>query len=352
MSKIKKIISIFLLILMTLLFPARSHAWDAIPAEIMGHAMDEVTKHIDGIQLSMLQQQAMKMLNGQLEKMVGGGSGGDAKFITDWRKVLETDPQKITKTFINSGIDSSLNGKGSLSQYIPTSNSGSKTGTGSTGNTPKSEGFGSLMNLASGGGGTGGYASQLATLAKQSSSEYKPPVFDFQGSPSQVTSEGTWKKLGNLLDEKKINYPTNFVDYWRNEYDQKLVSEKKIAETKAVAYQGFIGTGDKNGQGMITNPGILIKEAIANTQDIGNKIIAGATHPEQIISAVVSQMITQAIEKGIGEVSKMVDKQMGQMTQKAQGELNNAIKTSGPGAAFNNPLTGARSTNNSANSTK
>ena len=70
--------------------------------------------------------------------------------------------------------------------------------------------------------------------------------------------------------------------------------------------------------------------AVSSAQNIGNSIVASATNPEQIITAVVSQLATQAIKMGLGQVQSYVNKELN-TPQKNQTQ---ALSTQSPAALF------------------
>ena len=159
----------------------------------------------------------------------------------------------------------------------------------------------------------------------------------YEGNPSQMFSGGNFKNLGQFLSG--INNPWTFDANAQKEYQKKLAEEKKIAETKSIAYQGFKGTGEKNGKGNISTPGSVKKDAVSNVQDIGNKIISSATHPEEIITSIVSQMINKALSQGLGNMDKVISKELSSVSG-----LSSILKTStsknGPAAAYKSSSSG------------
>jgi len=293
------------------LFPSnrsRAALWPAIDP-IIKQQLEEVAYHINGIILGTLKQAAAKMLNDQVGKLVGGTSVDSAKFITDWRDFLVKKPENTTNNYINDYLGKVTSGKGS--GYIPSAQSG--------------EGFGKS------------YTSQLVEGAKKVTSEKEEPKLTYPGDPSQMFASGNFQNMN--LYFSGINNPWAFSMNAQQEYQKKLEEEQKIADAKAQAYFGFKGTEktDAKGNGLITNPGSITALNVANVQDIGNKILAAATHPEEVITSVVSQIITKAIEKGIGEVESNINREI----EKVQNKINSATDTNtqifGPGAQYNNP---------------
>jgi len=315
------------------IFASKSYAWDAIPAASFKQMLEEISKRIEGIILGALKQQAAKMLNQQTNKLVGGGKGKQPMFITNWQSYLVKQPQNNTKVYMNDYLSKITSGKGSTTGYQSSSGIGGLLGSGSS----VSSKVGSLISSLLGGGG-GSYSSQLVQQAKKTVVSPPQPKMTFQGNPSKMLAQGNFKLLDSFLSG--INNPWTFMANAAAENQKQLADQKKIAQTKAVAYQGFKGTGEnKKGTGAIKTPGSLVKDNTANVQDIGNKIIAAATHPEEVISAVVTKMITQVITQGIGNVQQMISKQVNAMA-KATGLVNGNIIQNGPGAAYKTQSSG------------
>ena len=313
----------------------KSEAWDAIPAAIYKQALETIADRIKGIIMGALKKQAAKMLNQQTNKLLGGKGGkGGAGFITNWQDYLVKQPQNNTKTYMNDYLSKVTAGKGSTTSYKSNEGIGGMLGGGSSGGSAS----GSLLGSLTGSGGGGSYSSQLVNMAKKDTVNQAQPKMTFQGSPSQMFAKGNFKQFDSFLSG--INNPWMFDANAQTEYQKKLAEEKKIAQTKAISYQGFKGVGeDKKGKGTIKAPGSLVKDNTANTQDIGNKIIASAQHPEEVISAIMTQMINQMMTQGIGNIGQMISKQMGQ-TKALNGVLKTNVSQNGPGAAYKSTSSG------------
>jgi len=339
---VKSILFTVLLSLVLTLYPTKkadAALWPAIDP-IIKQGLENVQNHIDGVILTMLKQQAAKMLNGQVGKLMGGkgNTGANAMFITNWQDYMVTQPQNVTKTYMNDYLSKITGGKGSVSGYQANPNSQGIGGLlGSSGSSGTTSGAGTLAGLLGSGGSTGGnYASQLVAAAKTATVSQPQPKMTFTGNPSQMFASGNFKNLDSFLSG--INNPWAFQMNAQTVYQQQLQQNQQIAKTKAVAYQGFKGTGEKaNGTGNISSPGSLNKSSVASVQNIGNSIIANATHPEEVITAFISQMITKAITTGLGQVQSMINQQTNKLTQQATTQINQAIKASGPAAIYQFP---------------
>lgn len=304
---------VFLTILFSLLLAfsplnaKKTLAWDAIPAAYVKQALEVIQKKIDGIILGMLKQQALRTLTQQIEKLVSG-KGGNVMFIVDWEDYLIKQPEKNSKKYMNDYLSKTVSGKGS-SKYTSSSSK---------------EGFG------------GNYPQQLVEMGKKATVD-KPetPKVTYQGDPMQMFSEGTFKNMSLFVTG--INPPTVYVANAEAEYEKKKKEQEKISSTKATSYSGFKGVGEKkDGTGKIKTPGSLIKDKTANTQDLGNKIIAAATHPEEVLTAIVSQLMNQALQQGIGQVQNLINKEKS-INDKTTQNSQNQNSQFGPGATYGNP---------------
>jgi hypothetical protein len=261
----------------------RAHAlWPDIPGFTYKQMLEDIRDRIKGIILGMLKQQAIQTINKQVDSMMAGGGKGGPKFITDWEAYLYKTPDNNTKLYINDYLSKITSGKGSISGY-------------------KSEGFGA---------GGGGYASQLVAMAKSNTINKKTPSLTYQGDPSQMFASGKFKNFNSYLSG--INNPWSFDVNAQNEFAKKTAMERKMASVKSQAYLGGIGVGEAaNGKGKITLPGSVIVQTKANSMDLGNKVIASATHPEEVITALVSKLLSQAMKQGISMVSSKLGVNVG-----------------------------------------
>jgi len=309
-SRPRQTISVIVL-LSFLLFscPTKTEAafWPVIDPMIT-RALDTVYATVQGIILGAAKQAAVKMLNSQVDNLVSGNGSDDAAFITDWRDYLVTQPQNNTDTYMNSYLTKMTGGRGSSSGY-------------------SSEGF----------SGTGNYANTLAQMEKNKMAQQKSvQQMTYEGDPSTMFDSGNFKNMETFLDADKPNNSWTFDMAFNNAYQQKLSSEQRTNQTRAIAYQGFKGTSSGTGSDeTITYPGSLTKDSVANIENLGNNVIASAQSIPEVISSVVSQMITKAIQKGFDGIQKSV-----QNNENSQNKLDsgtdNSVANNGPGILFGN----------------
>lgn len=313
-NSIKKRQAIFIIALFSFLFfsyPAKTQAafWPVIDP-IIKRMLDTVYATIQGIILGASKQAAVKMLNSQVDSLMSGnGSSTDgAAFITDWRDYLEIQPLNNTTTYMNSRLTTMTSGRSSSSGY-------------------SSEGF----------SGTGSYANKLVQMEKTKMTEQNSVTkMTYEGDPAEMFASGNLKNSEIFLDAEKPNNGWTFdMDFDKN-YQLKLAEQRRIYQTQAIANQSFksttSGTGDNQ---IVTRPGILTKDSVANIENIPNNVIASANSIPEVISSVVSQMITKAIQKGFDGIQKSVQNSENSQSKLDSG-MNTYVTNNGPGILFGN----------------
>lgn len=308
--------------------------------------LDTIYDQIKGVILSSLKQQAARIINEQVNKLVGGTVGSAAKFITDWEVFLVTEPQRQANKYMNDYISQTLGGRGSGYGYIPIS---PRYGYGSVygASDSKDNSTDSFISEGFVGGkvlGEGDPPYQEATTTVYSSDYYenmreigesvtseKDMRVTYEGNPSRMFSDGTFRNFNLYLSG--INNPWAFQIYTQSRYNEYLENQRWIASNRAIAYGGYLGTVRN---GVVVTPGSTIAQAVANAQDIGNKIISSAQHAPEIIASIVTNVITQALQQGIGAVASVVDRQINQVTDKVVNEVNQNLNKYGPRAVFDN----------------
>jgi hypothetical protein len=304
----------------------KTHAWLTFAGAQYKQLLERIDDTIKGVQLSIAKQAAMISLTAQVNSLVVGNSQASIMFITNWEDYLYKYPQNETNRYMNDYLSQISMGRGSRESYIASY-----------------EGFDATNR---------NYYQALVDIGKSSTIERPVPKITYEGDPQEIFAEGNFKNLSIYLSG--INNPWGFDLNSQVEYQRKIEEQRLISQSKAVAYQGFIGSGEKGGVGITITPGTVIKETVANVQNIGNQIIAAAQHPEEIVSAVVSQMITQAIQQGIGEAQRIVNRELAAVSEKTSGLIDAQIEISGPGATYgySPSIYSSTSSNSSSNSSQ
>ena len=304
----KKLFAVFFCVLFLTFSPLtihRAQAWDALPANIAVNLMNEIERMIRGMILNMLKQGAIQSINQQIDGAITGSSSSGALYISDWQDYLIDQPKTNSTQYLNDYLSQTTAGKGYSSSY-------------------KGEGFSS---------GQQSYYGKLVEKAKADNDETTVPQVTYEGDPDNMLTEGD-PAYNMSLFLSGINNESAYRANARNVYAAKKEDEQQKALAKSIAYQGFIGTGETNGQGAITNPGILTKESKASAQSMGMMQITSASNPEEVVSAVVSQMISKMLSQGIGNAKRAVQKEYSDVTSKLNSQMTKAVNTSGPSALY------------------
>jgi len=334
-----KKIMVFLLVLFLLFSPGKENEaqafWGEFVQESYHFMLQKIEDQITGVIMGTLKQQAVMMINREINSIIGGATGMGVRFITNWTDYLVTQPNMQEQRILNDYVSQVTRGVGSAVSYeavrLGTSimaNNGSKT-LGLKNGQPmvlgedsSNEGFEEQA---------ANHLLELTEVAKSSIEETVPQI-TFEGSPENLFASGDFRGLET--------YFTGINNAWGMQIhmDEKKEEIKKQTQNealaKSIANGGFIGTGEENGEGNITYPGTLIKESIANIEDLGNKIIASAQSMPEVISSVVSRMMTQLIQRGFNEVDRMVQKQINDVTNQVNSQVNKAISEVGPSAQY------------------
>lgn len=299
--------------------------------------LDTVYDQVKGVIMGALQQQAARMINQQYAKLVGGTVGSGAMFITNWANFLITEPERETNKYLNDYLSQLTRGRGSYSSYVSASSSyvlgasDSKANEGFFGGKVLGEGDSADQEAATTVYSSGNYYEDLLDSAKRATTEKTDSEITYEGDPSQALSEDKTFRKHNEGMYGLIFRPL-FVINARNKAFIYQQNQEKIAFAQSIAYEGYKGT-TRNGQ--VITPGSLISQTMANVEDLGNKVIAAAENPAQVISSVVANVITQAALTGIGAASSIVDKQVNQVTDKAMNKVNGTLNQYGPSVLYN-----------------
>jgi len=274
----------------------KSHAWDAIIGAAYHRMLDTIYDNIKGAILAALKQAAAKTINDLVGKLVTGSSPSDTKFIYDWQDYLKDQPKKAADSYINDYLSKITGGMASS-------------------NFTSSEGFSSGSS----------YAKSLVDLAKSSTSLSTDDVqLTYTSDPSSMFSNGNGLKDFNSY-LSGANNPWSFQINSDNVWSAKKSDEEKIASDQGIAYSGYKATVDKDGNYVLT-PGSNTKDAVSNAQDIGNKAIASANHPAEVIVSIITQILTKAITNGIGNIQSIISQAIaGKETSSVSDALTSAV---------------------------
>jgi len=280
--------------------PAQAAIWPGIDP-IITRALDTVWETLKSALTGVIKQMGAQMINKAVSLIVSGGSGGP-KFITKYEDYLVKKSGAAANRYVNDYLTQVTQGRGSSSSYTPAS------GFEGVGKNAFNSGVGAYTN----------YAGQMVEQAKNTVVNSTLPKVTMNVNPSQMFSSGTFKNVSR--------YGSGINNQWA--FNARAEQEKQIAEanarlvaqTKAVAGQGFIGT-EKNGY--TVTPGSVAKDALTNAQNIGNQVIASAPSMiEAMIGMVVRTVVTNALNEGIGNIQSQIQKQSTNVSNNLQTTRN------------------------------
>ncbi|MDO8240587.1 MAG: hypothetical protein Q7T51_01185 [Candidatus Moranbacteria bacterium] len=324
--------------------PAQA-AWGEFPQQIFKTVLEFIKTNIMSIVVSALKTAAIKAINQEMNSVIGGSFSSAPAFITDWKDYLHDKPRENADKYMNDYLSQTVTaGRASASGYVKKVGS-SLFASNYEGVGNGSFGYGMAMNNSS--FGKFSYMAQASNLAGA-----EPSSTDAAASKETAEANTTGKTPPTLAKctQGDINdarggyanlrlYLSGICNSWgfnanaTMAYQTKLAEEKQTAQVEGTASQGFPGTKK---DGLTVSPGILVKDAMANVQNIGSTALATAQDIKGVVTGLVQQMITSAIQKGIGKASEVVQKKVQDTKAKATTKVNETAKTQGVGSIFKN----------------
>ena len=308
-----------LILMFSPLLSLETHAfWGEFVQEEFHFVRLEIHESIKGMLLGNLKRQAFQMLNDQVDTLIGGGSGGEVAFITDWEDYLIHQAENRTQIYMNDYLTQITSGRGSRSGY-------------------SSEGFvegftGVFTNCLD------RYCSLILSNTRRSlrlllskllprGSRYSTRM-TYERCPDEMFISDSFKDLNRYISG--INNPWAFEINVQNEYNKKLESEKEVQLAKAMAYGGFKGTTGEDGS--VTYPGSLTKENTANAQNVGNLMVATAQSIQEATAAAVNIIISRA-QQGFSGTLRSSQKDAS-VQSRIDTSIDSAVESSGPEAIY------------------
>jgi len=286
---------------------ARADWWGAaLMSEQWAIAYNRMMDEIANTLLGSLKQAAFQTINNTVNNAISQGASGPM-FITNWEDFLINDPQRKADLYMNDFFSSITSGRGGFSYSSSRSifglsynASGEKIAGESTmreGIFPSSEFIGN------------NYQNLLVEGARNitiNSSIPKCEVTD----PSGMFKDNNWSQFATIVGVDSCN-KFGFNNIAQTTYSSIIEKEQKVNSAIGQAGQGFLPKMSGN---TIITPGSTIAAIQAQTEDLGNKIIAAAKSPQEVITSLVTKLATRTIQQGIGQAQ-----------QYAQREINNQM---------------------------
>ncbi len=267
--------------------------------------LEKIARQIEGALLGAVKASAISMINSQVGKLVGGSSAGTSLVINDWKQFLYDEPEKKVQMQMEGFFASATKGRGASANY------------------------------SASGGINGNYSAQLIKTAKSSlsSSSSRPAdILDVSSDPEASLAEGDLRTL-NALFSNPMNNPFGFALAAQG-YEQSIREQAQQEQVVQAISHGY-----RSAPGL---PGATVGQLVANAQDVGNKIIAAASNPQELASGIVMSLvnktITNVVQKGIGEVQTNIQREIGTVNTQVTGQLETLDAQLGPGAGFVNEV--------------
>ncbi len=299
------------------LFPLRAHAqvWgtDDIFGDLVKQMLEVVKSQIDGAILATIKVAAISAMNSKVAQMIGGTSLGDQLFISDWNDYLYQKPAEQTKLIMNDFFTLTTRGKYASANYV---------------------GVGDVTGSVS-----GNYPAYLVAQAQQSIGdesagqaglEYN--LDSYCASPDVLFQEGDFRCFNAMISNPANNpfgYTLSATAYYARTMNQKIEQARTEAQSS-----GYIG---KKQNGMTIAPAATIENMMSDVQNIGNNVIAAAENPgilSGIVQAAMNRIISNMIQKGIGNVQAKIQREIKRVDNQVVGALDKANKQLGPAAKF------------------
>jgi hypothetical protein len=315
-SKFFVLFASFTLLLSIPTHSAQAGSWGETWASIQWKQyMEQILYQINGMMNGILKNVAIQIINQQVMIQVGGGSGQGPLFITNWQQFLYNQPQQIAQNYIlNDFFQATTRGRGSFSNYqgaLVTKAETPQEALAQTNSDQKAwlsqEGVVAGLTTFGSSGNTSNFNGYQKEVAKRTIFAKTPTIdiYDCTSNPSGIFEEGNWRCFNSFF-QNPANNPLGYSMLAEEAYFSKLYQEQKKAEVIGQSYDGYLGKIDQNGNVIL--PGSTVKDTVSNTKDLGNKVIAGASNPYELMSSAITSAVTQAINemftRGIGEVQQ------------------------------------------------
>ncbi len=285
---------------------ANAGAWgESYGSAILKQSLEKIQRQIEGVLLGTLKSTAITLLNTRVANLVGGVSSEASLVITDWREYLYQEPGEKVDLAMDNFYAKTLRGRYSNYSSATTNNFESYLKKYSENNlkeTDLSSSSSSIMSELSSDPGADIDSGDIALFGKMIASESDPYAYALRAES----------------------------------YKMKVTEQyEKEAEIKATA-SGYKGVQDEYGNTIL--PGSTIGQMVADVQDIGNKVIAAAQNPAELISGVVTSLvnrtITNLIQNGLGQIQSSIQREIANVDSQIMSQVDVVDRTLGRGAAY------------------
>lgn len=279
--------------------------WPDLIAQSYKKVLDKIEKEMDGAILGALKTAAAEMINETVDNLISGGSAGSggAAYVQDWDDELFYKPMKEAEVFVEGYLTSQLKAK--ASDYSAST---------------QMEAQGIVKNY-------GDYLKNFAkSNLKKSGENQKKISYDSCENPNRPLGQGDFRCWLETAGQ-----PIKLSLDAQKEAMAHFEKEQKKAEVQAIAYQGF--KARKQG-GQVVTPGSTLKDIESDAKDLGNKIIAGATKWQEVVTALVTKIVVKTAKHGIGMAQRNIQREINANIRSVRSDIDRQIQTSGAGSVF------------------
>lgn len=297
------------------LHSAQADMWGSnMIAALVQKMLDRLDRYIEGILLSQLKSAAIKMLDKQIDKAFGGGSGNEPLFVTDFKEYIYGVSKSYTNDVMNDFFTTSMRGTFSVSNYVE---------------------VGGIVGTFSGGLGRQTNVAAEVTQSMKLAVRKETPRFDFDSrslNPSlrggisvrdlnQMVTNPMNNSIGASFQAKELYYST-------------LSEREEIQKVKAQA-SGFI---PKEKDGKVVAPSALLEGMVVKVKTMADDVITAASNPEElavgVIGSYANQVVNRLVQQGLGSVERTIGNKFGDVGVQVAREVGNDVANEGIGAAF------------------
>lgn len=292
--------------------PARAEFWGTnYTAAIIDYMFEQLSYQIEGMLLTNLKGAAIEMLNEQVQEMLGGGSGGNALYITNYQDYIQGIAMDNTQDMMNDFFTNSTRGKYASANYMEV---------GSVGGASVDMDMAGLIQNAMQTTGVDGRAFQY--------------TFDQLSSGSSISGGlGSMRDL-NLLVSNPMNNPMGASMVATEAYNRTLSENVDIQKVKAMS-SGFI---PNESDGEVVTPAGSIEAMTTSVETMSNDVISNAENYGEIMGGMISSYATKAIskmvQKGVGKAKSEFSGGSGNIGGQISNYSSDNLSTNGMGSQF------------------
>lgn len=301
--------------------PARADVWGAaIGAAILSQTLTKIQDQINGVLLVTLKSTAITLMNTRVASLVGGSSVGTSQVITNWQDYLYSQPETNVSSAMDNFYSTTLRSRSAASGYVSASGQSS---------------YETYLETRT--------RKQLSTTS--SSTATTSTLSEVSSDPESSLGNGDMRVFSAMYESGSdpFGYTLQAKGYQLAVREQ----EQKAAQIQAASSAGYKGVKDNNGNVIL--PGATIGQMVANAQDIGNKVIAAANNPAELVGGVISsltnKLVTNLVQQGVGSIQSSIQRQITSVDNQIMGQITTVNSALGTGAKYTSEVKQQTTTN-------